>query len=121
MRLILGLLLLLAGCAQNVWVKDSASDQDFAADSYRCERDTRQSGYFGGGLIGVANAQGFMNRCMVASGWRLVPSSNAASLATQSNDIDARASAASACIAAGIKPDDAGYYVCFQSHLPTRR
>jgi hypothetical protein len=63
-------LCLTAGCAQRVWVKPGATEQDFATDSYHCERDVRQSGYYGGGLIGAANMQEFFSRCMVAAGYR---------------------------------------------------
>lgn len=59
---------LLAGCAKT-WDKPGATAQDFNIDSYNCEKDARQSGYFGGGLIGLANFQSFIDRCMVAHGW----------------------------------------------------
>ena len=65
------LLSAVAGCAPtHVWIKTGATQQDFATDSYECERDARQSGYFGGGLIGALNMQQFTQRCMVARGWR---------------------------------------------------
>lgn len=64
-----GILLVVAGCARTIWNKPGASQQDFATDSYACEKDARQSGYFGGGFVGAANFQGFVNRCMVAHGW----------------------------------------------------
>jgi clan AA aspartic protease (TIGR02281 family) len=63
--------LCVAGCARNVWVKPGATQADFNVDRYDCERDARQSGYFGTGLVGALNMQGFYNRCMVAHGWRL--------------------------------------------------
>lgn len=59
----------LAGCAQVVWDKPGATQQDFAKDSYECERDMRQGGYYGGGIIGAINAQEFEGRCMNARGW----------------------------------------------------
>jgi membrane-associated protease RseP (regulator of RpoE activity) len=62
--------LALSGCANTVWVKNGASQQDFATDSYSCERDMRQSGYYGGGFLGILNAHDFEARCMVAHGWR---------------------------------------------------
>ena len=69
----LGLLVLGAtGCASQQshhWEKEGGGD--FSADSYACERDTRQSGYFGGGLIGSANMLGFYNRCLTSKGWYL--------------------------------------------------
>jgi hypothetical protein len=62
----------LAGCARpNVWVKTGASAQDFSVDEYNCEKDTRQSGYFGTGFIGAQNMQNFFDRCMVVHGWHL--------------------------------------------------
>lgn len=59
----------LFGCATTVWNKPGATTQDFQKDSYDCEKDMRQSGYYGDGLIGALNAKGFEDRCMVAHGW----------------------------------------------------
>lgn len=73
-KLCLGLLLVatLTACApQMVWNKPGATQQDFARDSYQCEKDMRQSNYFGGGIAGAINAQEFQKRCMVAAGWTL--------------------------------------------------
>ncbi len=67
--LVVAMVAALAGCARIIWSKPGATQQDYATDSYACERDMRQSLYFGGGLVGQANAQSFMNRCMVAHGW----------------------------------------------------
>ena len=58
-----------AGCARFVWVKPGASQQDFQRDAYECERDMRQSGYFGTGFAAAINAQDFQERCMMARGW----------------------------------------------------
>ena len=60
---------LLGGCAQTVWDKPGATQADFQRDSYDCERDMRQSGYFGGGIVGALNASGFESRCMMAKGY----------------------------------------------------
>jgi hypothetical protein len=60
---------ILSGCAQTIWDKAGATQQDFARDSYECERDMRQGGHYGGGLLGAMNAQDFQGRCMVARGW----------------------------------------------------
>jgi hypothetical protein len=65
-------LLLLTACATFVWTKDSFTQQDFLRDRYECERDMRQSGYYGGGLAGAINMQNFFDSCMVARGWRKV-------------------------------------------------
>lgn len=67
----------LAGCAQRVWVKPGADQQAFQVDSFACERDSRQSGGFGGGLAGAIAVQEFFNRCMAARGWTLQESSAA--------------------------------------------
>jgi len=63
--------LLFIGCAaQYVWKHPDHNDQArFNRDAYECERDMRQSGYFGGGLTGQINAQQFQERCMVARGY----------------------------------------------------
>jgi hypothetical protein len=60
----------LCGCAApKIWNKTGATQSDFASDSYACEKDSRQSGYFGGGIAGQINMQNFFDRCMVAHGW----------------------------------------------------
>ncbi|WP_439595154.1 hypothetical protein [Falsiroseomonas sp.] len=61
----------LSACAQNVWIRPGASTQEFDAERYACERDARQSGGFGSGLVGAMEAQAFFNRCMTSRGWRL--------------------------------------------------
>ena len=63
-------LLFFAGCANNVWVKQGSNAQDYQADTYACERDSRQSGGFGGGLAGAIAVQEYFNRCMTAKGWQ---------------------------------------------------
>lgn len=64
-------LLVLAGCAGPNWVKsvDSMYPGDVEAARYECERDARQSGYYGPGLIGVYNVRAFYARCMRAKGF----------------------------------------------------
>ena len=74
-----GLVLLLAACAQANWMKAGATQADYNTASYECERDKRQSGYFGPGLIGLANASAFYDKWMVARGWsKLQPGAAAA-------------------------------------------
>jgi hypothetical protein len=110
--------LFLAGCAQTVWVKDGAGQQDFAKDSYGCERDMRQSGYYGTGLAGVANAQGFQDRRMVANGWHKEIQEAAPSAPTQSkDDYDRRSAAFAACFNAGLRADTPEFNGCFQSRM----
>ena len=59
------------GCAPMAWDRPGATQADFDRDSYACERDARQSGYYGGGLTGAINMQGFFGRCMNAQGYVL--------------------------------------------------
>jgi hypothetical protein len=54
-----------------IWDKPGATHTDYDQDSYACEKDTRQSGYFGGGIIGGLNAREFFKRCMAAHGYEL--------------------------------------------------
>jgi hypothetical protein len=58
------------GCAPRWhWAKRGATQQDFMSDSYECERDARQSGYFGQGMYGLVNFQLFQERCLMARGY----------------------------------------------------
>ena len=54
-RLVVGVLSVLAvfGCTRVVWIKPGVSEQEFRVDSYACEKDMRQSGYFGTGISGA--------------------------------------------------------------------
>jgi hypothetical protein len=67
--LALALAATLSGCGPTVWDKAGATQQDFNVDSYACERDARQSGYFGTGLVGASNMKQFYNECMVSKGY----------------------------------------------------
>jgi hypothetical protein len=67
--LVLTTLVLLAGCAKVVYRHPNYTPQLWARDSYECERDARQSGYFGTGLAGALNMQDFFERCLAARGW----------------------------------------------------
>ena len=51
------------------WTKDGFNQADWNRDSYECERDMRQSGYYGEGIFGAINAQNFQERCLVARGY----------------------------------------------------
>jgi len=68
---LISILLTLAGCApQVVWTKPGGFiKQDYDQDSYACEKDMRQSGYFGGGIAGGIEMNQFFDKCMVAHGW----------------------------------------------------
>ena len=63
------LLVSLSGFAQTVWNKPGVSQTEFNLDKYNCEKDARQSGYFGGGLVGAINMQNFAEQCMTAHGY----------------------------------------------------
>lgn len=58
--------LVLSGCGTIVWNKAGATSQDYATDSYTCERDERSAGLVPGSI----GAEGFGERCMEAHGWR---------------------------------------------------
>jgi hypothetical protein len=73
-KVALGLALLIigaavGGCARTVWTKEGATDQEFRADSYACERDKRQS-FHGTGILGGISARQFFDQCMESRGWR---------------------------------------------------
>lgn len=58
-------------CAPTVFYKDGATQADFKRDSYGCEKDARQSGYYGQGLAGAINMKQFYRRCMEACGYEV--------------------------------------------------
>jgi len=63
---------LLCGCGTpKLWYKDGGSQAEFKQDKYACEKDARQSGYFGGGIAGAINMQNFQSQCMESKGWDL--------------------------------------------------
>jgi hypothetical protein len=57
------------GCARWYWTKAGFTQDDWNRDSYECERDMRQSGYYGGGVAGAIEARNFQERCLVARGY----------------------------------------------------
>jgi hypothetical protein len=79
--LILGAALCLAGCGtRTAWVKPGSGDEDFARDSYECERDARANAGAsgpglagGGGLAAAFDTRGFQSGCLRRRGW--VPAS----------------------------------------------
>jgi hypothetical protein len=77
--LLIGLMLVgLSGCVRYGWIHPNylpgslQAEQALKRDGYECEKDMRQSGYFGGGIIGAMNAQEFGERCMQARGYSKV-------------------------------------------------
>ena len=67
----LALLVLCLGCVATAhWVHPNGSYERWNRDSYECERDMRQSGYYGGGVSGMVAMQAYYERCLMARGWR---------------------------------------------------
>ena len=65
-----------AGCGRVVYRHPNYTPQKWAQDSYECERDARQSGYFGGGIAGAMAMRDFYDRCLAARGWTKTQESN---------------------------------------------
>jgi hypothetical protein len=63
--------LLPSACAPMIWDKAGGTQDEYNKDSYDCEKDARQSGYFGGGIGGAINMRQFFQKCMVAHGYTL--------------------------------------------------
>jgi hypothetical protein len=59
----------LTSCVRHVWYRQGATTADYNRDSYQCERDARQSGYFGTSYAAVVSIDEFYSRCMIAQGW----------------------------------------------------
>ncbi len=79
------LFLVSTGCTQYVWQRtdgrtDQAAIEQFRKDRYECERDMRQSGYYGAGAYGAVEAKGFGERCMQARGYNKVPADEASKI-----------------------------------------
>ena len=60
--------LCLTGCAPKVFSKPGATQQDFVAAKYACEKDTRQTDFGTGALSGFA-MRDFFTECMNAHGF----------------------------------------------------
>jgi hypothetical protein len=61
--------LIALGCARTNYRHPDYTPQLWARDSYECERDARQSGYFGAGILGGMEIRNFYDRCLAARGW----------------------------------------------------
>jgi hypothetical protein len=61
----------LIGCAPLEWQKPGVSQGDFRRDSYECEKDARQSGYYGNGIAGALAMKEFYKKCMIARDYSL--------------------------------------------------
>jgi hypothetical protein len=66
-----GALTIIASAPNRIWVKPGSTQQDYNKDSYECEKDARQSGYYGTGITRDIEMQNFFSRCMVSKGWSL--------------------------------------------------
>lgn len=87
-RIIFLSVLFLGGCAMGTWYRPGATVQDYNKDSYECEKDTRQSGYFGHGVITRSvNMNEFYSKCMVSKGWTLQTASQGRTGGTGDNQI----------------------------------
>lgn len=73
--LVMGALVLSAGCVQPVWVKDGATQQQFSADQFDCKQKayTMVGGYNTVNNFGAlaVHAPGFFNECMQSKGYSL--------------------------------------------------
>ena len=64
------LLLGIFGCAPEYhWTKPSVSQQEFAKESYECQRYAKERVYFERGWIGHLTVQNFFDRCLLAKGY----------------------------------------------------
>ena len=61
-------LVMLYGCAQYDWTRESATKHEVARDTNECEHEVRQRGYFGG----MFSMRRHLDRCMTAKGWTKV-------------------------------------------------
>ena len=68
---VLLLAFILAGCAPMIWDKDGATQNEFNRDGSACEKDARQSEYYGNEFFGTMNKKKFLKRCMTSKGYIL--------------------------------------------------
>lgn len=98
-----GILLLCCGltaCSESAWYRPDGSRANIVADRYFCERDFRQSHYFGRGIVFAMNAGEFFGRCMNAKGWERRKKSEADSMtAERATRLQNAASAHHSCTA----------------------
>lgn len=64
-----GAALCLQACGASCWTRGNFTQSDWQRDRYECERDMRQSGYYGSGIVGAMNAKGFFEECLEARGY----------------------------------------------------
>jgi hypothetical protein len=54
-----------------IWDKSGTTQDEYNRDDYECERDARQSGHFGEGIVGAMNMRTFFQKCMISKGYVL--------------------------------------------------
>ena len=77
LSLTIAAVLAIGGCGtKTAWVKPGASQEDFARDSYECERDARATAGSrgaglagGGGLTAAIDSGEYQRRCLRLRGW----------------------------------------------------
>ena len=72
--IVIGVVLLgLSGCStQHKWTHPNFTQANWSRDTYECEKDMRQSGYFGRGIMAQVRANEFQERCLQARGYTKV-------------------------------------------------
>ena len=63
----------LVGCASQTEMSLENSNQEkYNKDSIDCEKDTQESGFYGG-VIGKQDMDVFFKKCLAAKGWKAAP------------------------------------------------
>jgi hypothetical protein len=122
MAFLLLVALCLAGCGPTIWDKPGLTRQEFNSDNYACEKDARQSGYFGTGIAGAINMNNFYKQCMVAHGYTEVTSGAPAPAQPVSRPkdatFDASMRASNECHAQGLSngsaPEAKAFMACYE-------
>src|SRR5262245_4348150 len=77
--IILVTLAVMSGCAKKMWMKDGATQDEFARDRYQCIQESKVpysqayvNQYFGASSQGVGFNKTLFQACMEAQGYRLV-------------------------------------------------
>jgi len=62
---------ILAGCASQMEMNmESSAQEKYNKDSFECEKNTQESGFYGG-LIDVQDMKINFKKCMISKGWTL--------------------------------------------------
>jgi hypothetical protein len=69
-KLIVILVTILVGCAsQTEFNMQNSAQEKYNNDSYGCEKDTKESGFYDG-VIGKRDMEVFYRNCMANKGWK---------------------------------------------------